>query len=182
MNAKNKTLFILFFLIISAIQIFAQKTKEDKKFSLRDHLWYGINVGNIGIGYNQFNINLSLMGGYKITNSINAGLIFHNYYTYAWQQGSGNNKSYYDFGIGALATVKIFRNIYAHAEVDQMYLDDFNVIDPKSSYLFTYLGGTYKYSSGSKWAMSLSLLYNLNPDSNRLIFPLDYRAAFVYNF
>ncbi|MGE5355197.1 MAG: hypothetical protein ACM3PT_03080 [Deltaproteobacteria bacterium] len=183
-NYLIKALFLFLIIILFNNQIFGQKKDNKEEIRFKDRVWYGINVGNIGIFNNRFDINMSLMGGYKITKFINAGLIFHSYYTYAWYQGAGNNKSYFDYGFGALSTVKIYRNFYAQVEVDKMYFDNVNIIDPSAdnSYLLTYIGGGYKYSSASNWAMAVSLLYNVNPNTNQVLFPLDYRVAFVYNF
>ncbi|MBK7096308.1 MAG: hypothetical protein IPH57_15140 [Saprospiraceae bacterium] len=188
MNKNNndffRALFVAILLISFCTNSFSQKKAKQDAIGLKDRLWFGINVGNIGIYGNYFDINMSLMGGYKITKSINAGLILHGFYTYAWNPGPSNNKSDFDFGFGALSTVRIYRNFFAQIEVDKMYIDNNNVInpDPKSSYLFTYLGGGYNYSSSSRWSSSITILYNLNPESNQWFFPLDYRVAFVYNF
>lgn len=183
-NDFIRTLFVAILLISFYSEGFSQKkAKEDEK-ELKDKLWYGINVGNIGIYGNYFDINMSLMGGYKITKGVNAGLILHGFYTYAWNPGPSNNKSYFDYGFGALSTVSIYRNFFAQIEADNMYIDNNNIIDPepRNSYLFTYLGGGYNYSSSTKWSTSITILYNLNPESNQVFFPLDYRVAFVYNF
>jgi hypothetical protein len=181
-NDFYRTLFAALIILFFSSGLYSQKEENDKK--LKDKLWYGINVGNIGISSNYLDINLSLMGGYKLTKSINAGLIVHGFYSYFWNPGSGNNKSYFDYGFGALSTVKIYRNFYAQVEIDKMFIDRISVLDPNenNSFLFTYVGGGYKYSSSSDWSMTVTLLYNVNPESNLVIAPLDYRVAFVYNF
>ena len=183
-NDFFRILFVFILVITFSSSVIAQKSEKEEESRLRDKLWYGINIGNIGIYGNYFDINMSLMGGYKITKSINAGLILHGFYTYAWNPGPSNNSSDFDFGFGALSSVKVYRNFFAQIEVDKMYMDNNQIINPidKNSYLFTYLGGGYNYDSSSKWSMAITILYNLNPDSNQIFFPLDYRAAFVYNF
>ena len=183
-NGFNKALLVAFLIFFIPIVLFSQKAKQEEKTGLKDKLWYGVNIRNIGIGGSTFEIGMGLMGGYKITKSINAGLIAQGNYTYLWRPTPGGKKSYFDYGIGALATVQVYRNFFAQAEIDRYWLDNSNSFEPNKyiPYTFTYLGAGYKYSSRSKWATTITLLYNLNPESNRVIFPLDYRFAFVYNF
>ena len=185
LNISLKTLFIyfLFFFIIN--NMYAQGSrKENNEAGFKDRLWYGINMGNIGLGYNQFYINLSFMGGVKIMKNWNAGAIIHTNYTYLWQRGNNPSYNIFDYGFGGLTTVKIYRRYFAQFEADKMYKSGFNIEGElkKLPYLFTYIGGGYQYNSPSKWSMIITLLYNINPDTNREFFPLDYRAAFVYNF
>jgi len=73
----------------------------------------------------------------------------------------------------------IYKSYFAQLEVDRMYL---TIGKSQNPYLMTYIGGGYKYYSSTKWSTILTLLYNVNPDSNQFFFPLDYRMAFVYNF
>jgi hypothetical protein len=176
-----------FLLIILFINInFGQSSSKNKESEgITNKLWYGINIGNIGISNNQFNTNLSLMGGYKITDRINIGAIIHGYYDYYWQRGNDSNQSIFDFGFGGLANVKVFRNYFAQIEVDQMYRTkyDWQTGSQKQlPYLFTYIGGGYQYNPSQDWSFAITLLYNVNPDSNSEFFPLDYRVAFVHNF
>ena len=184
LNASLKALFIylLFFLLIN--NIIAQGNQNNKKDSdFKDRLWYGINLGNIGLSNNQFYINLSFMGGVKIIKNWNAGAIIHTNYTYLWQAGDYPSYNIFDYGFGGLTTVKIFRNYFAQLEADKMYLSKFSFEELiKKPYLFTYIGGGYQYKSPGRWSMIITLLYNVNPDTNQLFFPLNYRAAFVYNF
>lgn len=183
-NGFFRALFVSLIIIFIPAELFAQKAKEEEKSGITDKLWYGINIRNIGIGGSTFEIGVGLMGGVKITKSINAGLIAQGNYTYLWRTLPGGKRSYFDFGIGALTTINVYRNFFAQAEVDRYWLDNSNASQAENyiPYTLTYLGAGYKYSSSSKWSTTLTILYNLNPDSNRIFFPLDYRFAFVYNF
>jgi hypothetical protein len=183
-NGFFRALFVSFFIIFTPLAIFSQKAKQEEKAGINEKLWYGINIRNIGIGGSTFEIGLGLMGGMKVTNSINVGLITHGNYQYRWSRFQGDKNSFFDFGIGALTTVHVYRNFFAQAEVDRYWLDNSNSSQTRNyiPYTLTYLGAGYKYSSRSKWATTITILYNLNPDSNRAFFPLDYRLAFVYNF
>lgn len=182
-NISIKSLFT-FLLIILFFNLGMTQNKDKKPNELKNHIWYGINMGNIGISNNSFYTNLSLMGGYKITKSVNIGAIVHGYYTYIWQRGNNPNFNIFDYGFGGLANIKVYRNYFAQIEVDQMYLTRYSIggDNTHSPFLFTYIGGGYKYRDTDKWTFIVTILYNVNPNSNTEIFPLDYRAAFAYNF
>jgi len=183
-NITKKSLFILLLLITVNIS-YAQRNshhKEEKK-DKTDNIWYGVNIANISINNGVFNTGLSVMGGYKVMKGVNAGLILHGSYSYIWQRGSIPNYRIFDYGFGGLVNATIYRSYFAQLEVDRMYLTLISASGKNQNpYLMTYIGGGYKYDSSTKWSMVLTLLYNVNPDSNQLFFPLDYRMAFVYNF
>ena len=185
LNVSIKTLFIylLFFFLINSITAQSRQNNKNEK-GFKNRLWYGVNLGNIGLSNNQFYINLSFMGRMKIMKNWNAGAIIHTNYTYLWQAGNFPSYNIFDFGFGGLTTVNIFRNYFVQLEADRMYLSKFGYEGDliRNPYLFTYLGGGYQYDSSGKWSTIITLLYNLNPDTNQLFFPLNYRVAFVYNF
>ncbi len=185
LNVSLKTLFIylLFFFLIN--NVYSQSSRYEKNDDgFKNRLWYGINLGNIGLTNNQFYINLSFMGGLKIMKNWNAGAIIHTNYTYLWQPGNNPSFNIFDYGFGGLTTVKIYRNYFAQLEADKMYISRFTIDRDlkREPYLFTYIGGGYQYTSPRKWSMIITLLYNINPDTNQEFFPLNYRAAFVHNF
>jgi len=183
-NSTLKSLFIFTLFILLINNSFAQSDDDSGKEKY-NKIWYGINIGNIGIANRQFSTNLSLMGGYKINKSINVGAIVHGYYTYLWQRGNLPNYNIFHYGFGGLSNFKIYRNYFAQVEIDQMYITKINLLNGDkvvNPYLFTYIGGGYKYQSSGTWSLIITILYNVNPDSNQEFFPLDYRAAFVHNF
>jgi len=183
-NTTKKPLFI-FVLFFALNTSYAQKLhhREKEKESKTENLWYGVNIGNISIGNGVFSTGLSLMGGYKVMKGVNAGLILHGYYSYLWHRGSAPNYRIFDYGFGGLLNAKVYKSYFAQLEVDRMYLTTiYSTGKSQSPYLMTYIGGGYKYYSPTNWSMVLTLLYNVNPDSNQYFFPLDYRMAFVYNF
>ncbi len=164
----------------------AQNSDNDNpQEGIKDMLWYGINIGNIGLSSNSFYTNLSLMGGIKLIEDFRIGGIVHGYYTYLWQRGKTiPNHNIFEYGFGGLANYSFYQNIFFQVEVDQMYLINnyFSRKLKRSPYLFTYIGGGYKYMSDTKWSFIITLMYNVNPSSNTEFFPLNYRGAFVYNF
>ncbi len=162
----------------------AQKSSDNPpKKSIKDKLWYGINIGNLGLSNNQFYVNLSLMGGIKLTEDFRVGAVVHGYYTYLWSRGNRvPNRNIFEYGFGGLANYSFYQNIFFQVEIDQMYLIGRDFLGERNPYLFTYIGGGYKYRSNTNWSLIVTLMYNANPSSNSEFFPLDYRAAFVYNF
>ncbi len=183
-NITLKSLFI-FILLITIKTGYSQKIRREKKekTELKEKLWYGINIGNISIGNSVFNTGISLMGGYKIFDGVKTGLILHGNYSYIWQSGNAPNYRIFDYGFGGLVNATIYKSYFAQIEVDRMYLTRILQSSKiQTPYLMTYIGGGYQYYSSSKWSMIITLLYNVNPDSNQLFYPLDYRMAFIYNF
>lgn len=181
-NKFTRQLLFIFLLLVVMINTNQAQDSKNKK-SLKEKIWYGINVGNISIGGNTFNTNLALMGGYKMTKGINAGIILHGSYTYLWRTVNDRNFNIFDFGFGGLVNATIYKSIFAQLEVDRMYLTKIYLNEKiQKPYLMTYIGGGYKYAASNNWRMIITILYNVNPDSNQDFFPLDYRAAFVYNF
>ncbi len=182
----KKNIITLLFVLMTTFYGIAQKSNDNTpQKSIKDKLWYGINIGNIGLGGNRFYVNLSLMGGIKLTDDFRVGAIVHGYYTYLWSRGNKvPNHNIFEYGFGGLANYTFYRNIFFQVEVDKMYLVNnyFSRGLEINPYLFTYIGGGYKYTSNSDWALIISLMYNVNPSSNSQFFPLNYRGAFVYNF
>jgi len=180
-NRTVKSLFIFALFIITINISYAQENRHRKKVEKEktDNLWYGVNIGNISIGNGVFSTGLSLMGGYKVMKGVKAGLILHGNYSYIWKRGNTPNYRILDYGFGGLVNATIYKSYFAQLEVDRMYL---TIGKSQNPYLMTYIGGGYKYYSSTKWSTILTLLYNVNPDSNQFFFPLDYRMAFVYNF
>jgi hypothetical protein len=156
---------------------------EDKDYNFKDHLWYGINIGNIGIGGNALSLGFAPMGGYRINDFFSVGLITKLNYTYAWQR-LGDNFHFLDYGIGALGRAKLFNQKYfLQVEYDWMSMTDYNGLGQvRDTYPFFYVGGGIHYPGNDKWSSELSILYNLHPDSNQFFFPLTMSYAFVYNF
>lgn len=171
------TLFLMFVMINNT---YAQRDKDDEKKSLKEHLWFGANIGNIGLSTQYLSSTFSFMGGYKFNSRLKVGAILHGSYYYQWARYD-ESYSNFDYGFGGLVNFRVYRTWFAHAEVDKWYIKR-NFYDTRNPYVFTYIGGGYQYPSNSNWAMAIYLLVNVNPDSNYYFGPLDYRIAYVYNF
>jgi hypothetical protein len=182
MKLKIVGLFILLFSISSILH--AQKAKK-KEYIFKDHLWYGINVGGIGIGGNVFSIGLAPMGGYKVNDDLALGLITKLDYQYQWQQ-YGDNYHFFNYGGGVLAKYLLFNSKYfAQIEYDLMSYSvwDFQQQAQVRRLLpFYYIGGGVSYPGNNNWSSEIVILFNLNQESSQIIFPLNISYAFLYNF
>ncbi len=148
-------------------------------------LWYGagggLNFGGVN-GSNLFIVSLSPMVGYKLTPEFSIGPRAELSYIHArFNNGVGVTKeNYFDYGIGAFARYKLFRQFFAHAEYQIESARDrrIGVNDRISQNNFFFGGG---YSSGGQIGYEISILWNFL-DDDTINIPIDYRIAFTYNF
>lgn len=147
--------------------------------------WYGAGGGlNFGSsnGANLFTVSLSPMVGYKITPEFSIGPRAELSYIHArFNNGAGVTKeNYLDYGIGAFARHKVFRQFFAHAEyqIENARSRVFGENDRVTNNNFFFGGG---YSSGGQIGYEISLLWNFL-DDDTINIPIDYRIAFTYNF
>lgn len=158
-------------------------------------LWLG---GGFNLGFSGsnnisiFQVGISPMAGYKITEMFSVGPRVSLQYSYMRARnfnGTVDNKHPLSYGIGVFARHKIFRQIFAHAEyeyADQAWAGftgsgSFDVQRFQQNNV--YIGGGY--SSGFPVAYEILLLYNVHqvdyvigPIQN----PLSIRFGFTYNF
>ncbi len=147
--------------------------------------WYGAGGGlNFGSsnGANLFVVSLSPMVGYKLTPEFSIGPRAELSYIHArFNNGVGVTKeNYFDYGIGAFARYKLFKQFFAHAEYQIENARDrrIGVNDRVTQNNFFFGGG---YSSGGQIGYEISLLWNFL-DNDTVNIPIDYRIAFTYNF
>jgi len=184
---RNRKCFVfrsfIIILFLSFIAIQGQAQQSDKDYVFKDHLWYGFNIGGLGIGSNTFSAGVAPMGGYRINDYFSVGAIAKLNYTYMWQR-LGDNYHFVDYGAGVLGRVKFLRGKYfAQIEYDWMSISNFNGLGQvRDTYPFFYIGGGINYPGNGKWSSELTALFNLHPDSNQLFFPLTLSYAFIYNF
>lgn len=177
------------FILIACMVFFpsmaAAQGKKPKKeeYKVVEHLWYGFNIGGIGISSNSFSAGVAPMGGYKFNESLAVGAIAKLNYTYLWQR-LGDNFHFFDYGAGVLGKWKFLKGKYfAQVEYDWMSVSNWNGVQQyRNTYPFFYIGGGMKYPGNEKWSSELVFLYNLHPESNQLFFPLTISYAFLYNF
>jgi len=188
--------FCLFMVSLSAQrQGRGQESERAPSEGFPEFLWVGggFNLGFTGSNnISIFQVGISPMAGYKITELFSAGPRVSLQYSYMRARnfsGTVENKHPISYGIGVFARHRIFRQIFAHAEYE--YSDQawagYNSAGSLDVQRFTqnnvYIGGGY--SSGFPVAYEIMLLYNVNladtvigPIQN----PISIRFGFTYNF
>lgn len=186
-------------LMLMSLSVDAQsrRKKSSDKEKFTEKLWYGGGFG-LGIGGSTFNLDLSPMVGYKITDKFSAGIRIPFDYSFAKLSASDGRVITYnnlDFGIGGFTRHKIAFGLFAHAEVNKLWLEqpvtqgNSFLIDPDNPNRLLLedvqreefnigLG----YSSGNRIGYEVSLLYNVLEDSNSLNNPWSIRVGFNYKF
>ncbi len=173
-----------------------EKTDDyfDESGSFAHRLWYGGGLTLFFTG-NSFNIGVTPMVGYKITDQISVGPRFKIDYYQEKLYGEFNYKST-SWGTGLFTRGKLFQNVFAHVEYEyenlevpdyigngQLQLDpnDPNdILTERENRNNFHLG--LGYTSGGLVAYEIMVLYNvLESDSSERL-PWDLRFGFTYNF
>ncbi len=173
--------------------------EEGNNFAYR--LWYGggFNLGFSGNNvYNIFNIGISPMVGYKVTDAFSFGPRVGINYSFIKGTGAdGRTKSVepLDYSVGLFSRYKILPAVFAHVEygfesVQQVFEagngflavdqsgDVITIRDDRSNF---FIGAGY--SSGGIVSGEISILYNVLSDSEDINdFPWDFRFGITYNF
>ena len=175
----------------------AQRRAKKKPAKFTDHLWYGGGF-NLGFSGNTFNLGVSPMVGYKLTPEFSLGVRVPFEYSYAKlinTQGNGVNFNGIDFGVGAFTRYKIFRGIFAHAEYNNLWLEEplrqgnNFLIDPENPDALLTENITRNeanvglgYSSGNIWGYEISVLYDVLIPENSIQNPWSIRVGVNYKF
>ncbi len=163
---------------------------ESEGFTHR--LWYG---GGLTLGFNGnsfsslFQIGISPLVGYKITNEFSIGprfsLLYNHYRNNTTGQTASANLFYY--GIGAFTRYKIIRNFFIHLEygadnievIDGIIGDD--VATSRIIQSNAYVGAGYNDGNGV-WGYDIYVLYNVLLPESSIQNPIDFRFGLTYNF
>ncbi len=142
--------------------------------------WYG---GGIGLNFsgNRFDFSISPMVGYKITPEFSIGPRAEFSYTNVRLRDFSNNVekfNFFNYGIGVFSRYKILQQFFIHAEYQVESFSEPNL--PRVSRNNFFAGGGY--TSGGQIGYEISILWNLLDDGTSTNVPLDFRAAFTYNF
>lgn len=192
------TLTVVLALNMEAIAQRGKQSDADKYFdesgSFTSNLWYG---GGFQLGFSggsfssAFQLGISPMVGYKITDEFSVGPRVSLLYTYyrAETIDGVQSANLMDYGIGAFTRYKIFRSIFAHLEygfdneVVSLQYNSINGEFEKNRRLRNnaLIGLGYNDGNGV-WGYEISLLYNLLQEENIVDLPFDFRFGFTYNF
>lgn len=178
------TFLMLTVFILDTVDIDAQRRTRTRRGESRaqsqetvpvnQKIWYGLGIGNLGIGSNSFGFSLKGLAGYKFTRVLSAGLsgkFFYNSFSGA--------QSLFSYGTGVFARASVLNNIYLHGEYNLTSYDNTN----RDTYTYPMLGAGYESGFGP-WTGGLMILVNL--DANVRDLPssdyVEYWITFNYNF
>jgi len=143
--------------------------------------WYGagggLNFGSSG-NSNLFIVSLSPMVGYKLTPDFSIGPRAELSFVHS-RAGFGNTiirDNFFNYGIGAFARHKVLNQFFAHVEYQ---IESQRFSDTRISQNNFFVGGGY--TSGGQIGYEISVLWNVL-DNDTINIPIDFRAAFTYNF
>jgi hypothetical protein len=127
---------------------------------LKDKLILG---GNMSLGFNPTNINLSPVVGYQVTDNLVLGLGPTYMYTRR-EVGAGTQYNYSVYGGRLYGRQKAFKNLYAQAEYEVLSVPDYtNTSDPSFRKWISapLVGTTYVQPIGNRSSIVITLLFNL---------------------
>lgn len=165
----------------------------DESQGFTHRLWYG---GGIALGFRGdnissfFQIGVSPLIGYKITDDLSLGPRFSILYSHYRLQTSFNTTgkvNMIDYGVGAFARYKVIRGFFVHLEYGAdneeipIVLPNLELETTRQLRNNAYVGVGYNNSAGL-WGYDIYILYNtlLAEDSFRS--PFDLRFGVTYNF
>lgn len=168
----------------------------DDKGNFASRLWYGLHLGNIGGVNSTFNINLTPMVGYKITDDVAAGVALKFNYFYGGQlflQSRGINGvrkwEAIDLGPTIFARGKLFQTFFVHSEYEfgtfqeAVGVDGDKIVSERSNENFLYVGAGYNGARGGL-GYEIGLYYNVLDSAEAVArsTPWDLRLGFTYKF
>jgi hypothetical protein len=144
------------------------------KPDILDKIYYGGNLGmNFGKGY-AF-LEASPLIGYRITDKFSAGLT-GTYMYYNFTTVYGENISDNIYGAGVFARYFVLQNVFAHVETK--FLNGMWADGERSTIYPVLAGAGYRSKMGSRGSVFIMVLYDLNYDPARSLFP----SPFLYTF
>ncbi len=179
---KNRFL-LLIILSICTFSFSAVAQSEKPGMNFRDRLWYGLGLGNVGVGTNYATLGVAPVGGIKFTRDWALGVTYKANYSYYWFRGVSENLHVLDHGPGVLTKYKFMgRKYFVQLEYDYLSMGVNTFELNRRWYPFAYIGGGTSSGNRSDWTTELVILYNVHPTSNREFFPLSLSYSFLYNF
>jgi len=168
----------------------------DESGGFNHRLWYGshLTLGFQGNSFQStFQAGLAPMIGYKLIESLSVGPRGSlTYFSYRLNQGGGNVEKLNttSWSVGAFARFRPVETFFGQVEANLVnepnniiwnnVTQELDVTRRERSAINIGLG--YTSSSGGPIAFEALILYNINPPSNDITSPLDYRFGLTYNF
>jgi long-subunit fatty acid transport protein len=168
----------------------------DESQGFTHRLWYG---GGLALGFSAgassslFQIGVSPLIGYKITDEFSIGPRFSFLYShYRVEDFFGNvaRANLVDYGVGAFTRYKIIRNFFIHLEYGADNIESPVVpLQASGDQLVTarrlesnaFVGAGYNDGNGV-WGYDIYILYNVLLAENSIRSPFDFRFGLTYNF
>lgn len=160
---KSKLLVILALVIFTFGNVKAQNTQT----KISDKVFFG---GSIGLQFGDVTmIDLSPQVGYYVTKSLAIGMGFS--YKYFKDTRYITDFSTSIYGGNAFSRLFLFGDLYAHAELEALNIEEFNpdLQEFNENRIWVYgvlVGGGFRRRIGQKAAINLEILYNLNHTRN----------------
>ncbi|NVO21596.1 MAG: hypothetical protein HXX13_17985 [Bacteroidetes bacterium] len=185
-NSKAIWLSVIIIMAFSGLKAQDPINFNDKpKFSLKDHLFYG---GNLGLQFgNVTMVDVSPMIGYKFNPKFGIGFSpTYKYYGYKNYYSDNSDLKTNVFGASIFGRYVIWQNVFAHAEYEYLTYktkdDQYPSMNLRRDFQSVLVGGGYREAISQNAFMYLLILMNLNetidsPYSNPVI-----RAGFSIGF
>ena len=135
--------------------------------SFKDRLFFGGILG-LQFGSDQTYVEVAPLIGYRVSPRFSAGMnLKYMYYKFSPDNGFGYSESRY--GGGPFGRFFIYEGLFAHAEYEllSMEVPDLYGKFHRKNVSSVFVGGGYRQMMGSRSALDLMILWNLNdsPDS-----------------
>lgn len=172
----------------------------DDRGNFGSRLWYGANIGSIGGAAGTFQINISPIVGYKITDDVSAGVAVKFDYFYIGQRSLGipGIRKYESVDLGPTAFVrgKLFETFFVHSEFEfgtferpaedefgNIILDGDKIQTMRDNENFLYVGAGYNGGRGGL-GYEIGLYYNVLDSAETFArdTPWDLRLGLTYKF
>jgi len=164
-----------------------EEKETPKGFAAR--LWYGggVNIGFGGLnGFTSFNFGVSPMIGYKIIGPLSAGPRIAYDFNSLKQRGF-KSISLHSFDVGAFVRCRIFRGLFAQAELSNEWYQDLDYFSGEKyndNRANQRLGLGWNFGEPGGVGSEISVLYNFKiaNDIDTYRNPIEYRFGFTWKF
>lgn len=97
---------------------YTTESSASNRGGFASNLYFGANLGQIGLANNQLTIGLSPFIGYKIIPSVSVGILSKGSYNYVGTGSGTSGISWFNVGVGPFARVKILNQFFGQVEYE----------------------------------------------------------------